>query len=67
VPHGRTEEKEKAIRNRFVAKIEKALAGLQKRIAEGKLRDRFKMERNLGRIQASHPQVADLYEDGGEG
>jgi transposase len=55
-------EKEKAIRNRFVAKIEKALAGLQKRIAEGKLRDRFKMERNLGRIQASHPQVADLYE-----
>jgi transposase len=55
-------EKEKAIRNRFVAKIEKALAGLEKRIAEGKLRDRFKMERNLGRIQASHPQVADLYE-----
>ena len=43
-------EKEKAIRNRFVAKIEKALVGLQKRIAEGKLRDRFKMERNLGRI-----------------
>lgn len=55
-------EKEKAIRSRFVAKIEKALAGLEKRIAEGKLRDRFKMERNLGRIQASHPQVADLYE-----
>jgi transposase len=55
-------EKEKAIRCRFVAKIEKALAGLQKRIAEGKLRDRFKMERSLGRIQASHPQVADLYE-----
>jgi transposase len=55
-------EKEKAIRNRFVAKIEKALAGLEKRIAEGQLRDRFKMERNLGRIQASHPQVADLYE-----
>src|SRR5206468_10329116 len=43
-------------------KIEKALAGLEKRIAAGKLRDRFKMERNLGRIQASHPQVADLYE-----
>src|SRR6266404_7810774 len=47
---------------RFVAKIEKALTGLEKRIAEGKLKDRFKMERNLGRIQASHPQVADLYE-----
>jgi transposase len=64
-------EKEKAIRSRFVAKIEKALGGLEKRIAEGKLRDRFKMERNLGRMQASHPQVADLYEmavkDGKEG
>jgi transposase len=55
-------EKERAIRNRFVTKIEKALSGLEKRIAEGKLKDRFKMERNLGRIQASHPQVADLYE-----
>jgi len=55
-------EKEKAIRSRFVAKIEKALAGLEKRIAEGQLKDRFKMERNLGRIQAAHPQVADLYE-----
>jgi len=45
-----------------VAKIEKAVRGLEKRIAEGKLKDRFKMERKLGRIQASHPQVADLYE-----
>src|SRR5260370_3631508 len=57
-------EKEKAIRSHFVAKIEKALTGLEKRIAEGQLKDRFKMERNLGRIQASHPQVADLYEMG---
>ena len=55
-------EKEKAIRSRFVTKIEKALAGLEKRIAEGKLKDRGKMFMNLGRIQASHPQVADLYE-----
>lgn len=55
-------QKEKAIRSGFVVKIEKALGGLQKRIAEGKLKDRFKMERNLGRIQASYPQVADLYE-----
>jgi transposase len=55
-------ENEKAIRSRFVAKLEKALRGLEKRIAEGKLKDRFKIERNLGRIQASHPQVADLYE-----
>ena len=55
-------EKEKAIRSCFVDKIERALRGLEKRIAESKLRDRFKMERNLGRIQACHPQVADLYE-----
>jgi transposase len=55
-------EKEKAIRSRFVAKIEKALTGLEKRIAEGKLKDRDKMWMRLGRIQASHPQVADLYE-----
>jgi transposase len=55
-------EKEKAIRSRFVSKIERSLRGLEKRIAEGKLKDRFKMERNLGRIQACHPQVADLYE-----
>lgn len=55
-------EKEKAIRNRFVTKIEKALTGLEKRIAEGKLKDRDKMWLRLGRIQASHPQVADLYE-----
>jgi hypothetical protein len=38
------------------------LAGLEKRIAEGKLKDRDKMLLPLGRIQASHPQVADLYE-----
>ncbi len=55
-------EKENAIRSRFVAKIEKALGGLEKRIAEGKLKDRDKMLLRLGRIQASHPQVADLYE-----
>jgi transposase len=55
-------EKEKAIRSHFATKIEKALRGLEKRIAEGKLKDRFKMERNLGRIQATHPQVADLYD-----
>jgi len=62
VPHGGRKEKEKAIRSRFVAKIEKALAGLEKRIVEGKLKDRDKMLLRLGRIQASHPQVADLYE-----
>src|SRR5258707_2621040 len=55
-------EKEKAIRSRSVTKIDKALAGLEKRIVEGKLKDRDKMFMSLGRIQASHPQVGDLYE-----
>lgn len=32
-------EKEKAIRRRFVSKIERALRGLEKRIAEGRLKD----------------------------
>ena len=54
-------EKERAIRGRFSARMEKALRGLAKRVAEGKLKDRSKIERRLGRIQAAHAQVADLY------
>src|SRR6202162_548351 len=55
-------EKEKAIRNRFSARMEDALKHLAKTIEGGRLKDRNKMERRLGRIQASHPQVNDLYE-----
>jgi transposase len=55
-------EKEKAIRHRFSAHMEDALKRLAKTIATGRLRDRNKMERRLGRIQASHSQVNDLYE-----
>jgi transposase len=55
-------QKEQAIRSRFSARMEKALKGLAKRVAEGKLKDRAKIERRLGSIQARHPQVADLYE-----
>jgi transposase len=54
-------EKEKAIRNRFSTHMETALAGLKKSIANGRLKDRNKMERRLGRIQARHPEVNDLY------
>jgi transposase len=56
------QEKEKAIHSRFSARLESALGKLEKRIARGRLKDRHKMERQLGRIQARHPQVADLYE-----
>lgn len=55
-------EKEQAIRNRFSTRMEGALERLAKTIETGRLKDRNKMERRLGRIQASHPQVNDLYE-----
>ncbi len=37
--------------------METALKGLEKAIATGRLKDRNKMERRLGKIQARHPQV----------
>jgi len=55
-------EKEKAIRNRFSTSMERALKSLQKTIALGRLKDRNKMERRLGKIQARHPSVNDLYD-----
>lgn len=55
-------EKEKAIRKRFSNSMESALQRLQKTIAGGRLKDRNKMERRLGKIQARHPQVNDLYD-----
>lgn len=56
------QEKEKAIRNRFSNRMETALKSLEKTIAAGRLKDRNKMERRLGKIQARHPQVNDLYD-----
>ncbi len=53
-------EKEKAIRNRFSTRMEDALKRLAKTIETGRLKDRHKMERRLGRIQARHPPVNDL-------
>jgi transposase len=55
-------EKEKAIRSRFSNSMETALKGLERAIATGRLKDRNKMERRLGKIQARHPQVNDLYD-----
>jgi transposase len=55
-------EKEKAIRKRFSSSMEAALQRLDKTIASGRLKDRNLMERRLGKIQARHPQVSDLYE-----
>jgi transposase len=55
-------EKEQAIRHRFSHHMEDALQRLGNTISAGRLKDRNKMERRLGRIQASHPHVNDLYE-----
>src|ERR1700688_2433305 len=55
-------EKEKAIRERFSTRMEVALEALKKSIASGRLKDRYKMERRLGRIQARHSQVNDLFD-----
>ena len=55
-------EKEKAIRHRFSNSMETALNGLERAIVAGRLKDRNKMERRLGKIQARHPQVNDLYD-----
>jgi len=55
-------EKERAIRKRFSTRMEEALKRLQTTIAEGRLKDRNKMERRLGKIQARHSQVNDLFE-----
>jgi hypothetical protein len=52
--------KEQAIHSRFSARMEKALTALAKRVAEGRLKDRNKIERRVGKIPARHPQVADL-------
>jgi transposase len=56
------QEKEKAIRKRFSCRMEDALKRLAKTIASGRLKDRNKMERRLGGIQARHGSVRDLYE-----
>src|SRR5436305_1513591 len=55
-------EKEQAMRSRFSNSMENALNSLQKAIAQGRLKDRNKMERRLGKIQARHPSVNDLYD-----
>lgn len=55
-------EKERAIRRRFSARMERALKHLAEGVEKGQLKDRQKIERRLGRIQARNSQVADLYE-----
>src|ERR1700687_1016372 len=53
-------EKEKAIRKRFSTRMEDALKRLARTIETGRLKDRNKMERRLGRIPANPPPVNHL-------
>jgi transposase len=55
-------EKELAIRHRFSSRLEARLQRLETRVATGRLKDRGKIERVLGRLQAAYASVADLYE-----
>jgi transposase len=55
-------EKEKAIRRRFSERLEQALGRLHQRVAQGRLKDRTKIQQALGRLRARHARVADLYQ-----
>lgn len=50
------------IRSRFAARMEKALTALEKRVAADQLRDRGRIERHVGAVQARLPRVADLFQ-----
>jgi transposase len=56
------QQKEQAIRKRLTTRLERALESLQKQVQAGRLKNRDKIHVRIGRILASHPQVADLYE-----
>jgi transposase len=55
-------EKERAIRMRFSTRLEAALRQLARRVERGRLKDRLKIERALGRVQARFSMIADLYQ-----
>jgi transposase len=55
-------EKEKAIRRRFSERLERALGRLHQRVAQGRLKDRTKIQQALARLRVCHARVADLYQ-----
>lgn len=54
-------EKENAMLNRFVAKLEEKLAKMAERAEQGKLRDRQKAERQIGRLLEQNSRAASLF------
>src|SRR2546427_13056199 len=55
-------EQDLAVRHRFSTRLAERLQRLETRVATGRLKDRGKIDRVLGRLQASYPLAADLYE-----
>jgi transposase len=55
------QEKENAILNRFVARLEAGLAKLVTQAEHGKLRDRQKVERRIGRLLEQNSRAASLF------
>jgi transposase len=54
-------EKEKAILNRFVTRLEDKLAALAERAAKGRIRDKQKVERQIGRLLERNSRAAVLF------
>jgi transposase len=54
-------EKENAILNRFVTRLEAALTKLVKQAEKGKLKDRQKVERRIGRLLEQNSRAAALF------
>lgn len=55
-------EKENAILNRFVSRFEEGLSRLESLAEEGKLKNRQKIERQIGRLMGSNSRAASLFE-----
>jgi transposase len=54
-------EKENAILKRFVARLEEKLTKLAERAAQGKVRDKQKVERQIGRLLERNSRAASLF------
>ena len=55
-------EKENAILNRFVSRLEEGLCRLKTLAEKGKLKNRQKIERQIGRLMGSNSRAASLFE-----
>jgi transposase len=55
-------EKEQAILNRFITRLEEGLAKLQEQARTGRVRNKHKVERRIGRLLERNSRAASLYE-----